>query len=181
MRTGLLALAVLAGCSTSPATTPWKGKVHVIPGVIEAEHYDEGPAGVAYHDTTPKNEGVPYRGETQVDIEGRPDASNLHGIGWTREGEWLVYTVDVLQAGTYAIEIPVASNKKGGTFRLEFDGVDRTGSIPIPDSGGWQKLVLIKKEGVKLQKGRQTMKLVCEKVGESRSIGDIDLLRFMIQ
>lgn len=181
MRIGAFALAALVGCSTSPATTPWKGKAHVIPGTIEAEHYDEGPPGVAYYDTTPKNEGVAYRGETQVDIEGRPDASNLHGIGWTREGEWLLYTVDVLQSGTYTIEIPVASNKKGGTFRLEFDGVDKTGSIPIPDTGGWQKLVLIRKEGVKLEKGRQVMKLVCEKVGESRSIGDIDLLRFVVQ
>src|SRR5688572_204160 len=190
------ALLLLAGGSTLPtagcaapsssggwpgASTPWKGKAHAIPGTIEAEHYDDGPAGVAYQDTTPKNEGVAYRGETQVDIEGRPDASNLHGIGWTREGEWLVYTVDVLQAGTYTIEAPVASNKKGGTFHLEFNGVDKTGPVQIPDSGGWTKLVLIRHPGVKLEKGPQVMKLVCDKVGESRSIGDIDLLRFTLQ
>jgi hypothetical protein len=185
MRIGLIALAVLAGCSTAPgwpgASTPWKGKAHAIPGTIEAEHYDDGPPGVAYHDTTPKNEGVAYRGETQVDIEGRPDASNLHGIGWTRAGEWLVYTVDVLQAGVYTIEIPVASNKKGGTFHLEFGGGDRTGPIQIPDSGGWTKLVLIRKDGVKLEKGLQAMKLVCDTVGESRSIGDIDFLQFILR
>jgi hypothetical protein len=185
MRLALFAAAALAGCSTSPAwpgkSTPWKGQAHKIPGVVEAEHYDEGPAGVAYHDVSPKNEGVAYRGETQVDIEGRPDASNLHGIGWTRAGEWLVYTVDVLQSGTYAIEFPVASKKPGGTFHLEFDGVDKTGPIQVPDSGDWTKLVLIKKDGVKLEKGLQVMKLVCDKVGESRSIGDIDLLRFTLQ
>ena len=184
MRLAICALVLTAGCSSTPpwpgASTPWKGKAHAIPGTVEAEHYDEGPAGVAYHDVTPKNEGVAYRGETQVDIEGRPDASNLHGIGWTRAGEWLLYTVDVLQAGTYAIEFPVASNKKGGTFHLEFNGVDKTGPIQIPDSGGWTKLVTIRAEGVKLDKGLQVMKLVCDQVGESRSIGDIDLLRFAL-
>lgn len=185
MRLAICALILTSGCASTSAwpgaSTPWKGKAHVIPGTIEAEHYDEGPAGVAYHDVTPKNEGVPYRGETQVDIEGRPDASNLHGIGWTRAGEWLAYTVDVLQSGTYAIEFPVASRKPGGTFHLEFNGVDRTGPIRIPDSGDWTKLVLLKKEGVKLEKGLQVMKLVCDQVGESRSIGDIDLLRFTLQ
>lgn len=181
--TTTFALAALAGCASAPAwpgpSTPWKGRAHAIPGVIEAEHYDEGAAGVAYHDVTPKNEGVAYRGETQVDIEGRPDASNLHGIGWTRAGEWLLYTVDVRAAGTYAIEFPVASKKPGGTFHLEFNGVDKTGPIRIPDSGDWTKLVLIKKEGVKLEKGLQVLKLVCDQVGESRSIGDIDLFRFI--
>ncbi|HEX7896960.1 MAG TPA: carbohydrate-binding protein [Planctomycetota bacterium] len=186
MRIASLLLAALAGCSAAPgkwpgASTPWKGQAHAIPGTIEAEHYDEGPPGTAYHDVSPKNEGVAYRGETHVDIEGRPDASNLHGIGWTRAGEWLVYTVDVRQAGTYTIEIPVASNKKGGTFHLEFGGVDRSGPIQVPDSGGWTKLVLVKHPGVKLEKGLQVMKLVCDQVGESRSIGDIDVLRFVLQ
>ena len=181
MRIAWIAL-LLTGCSTAPAwpgkSTPWKGVAHAIPGTVEAEHYDEGPAEVAYHDTTPKNEGVAYRGETQVDIEGRPDASNLHGIGWTRAGEWLLYTVDVREAGTYSLQAPVASNKTGGLFHLEFNGVDRTGKLRVPDSGGWTKLVMLTKEGVKLEKGLQVMKLVCDEVGESRSIGDIDLLRF---
>ncbi len=183
MSRSLALLALLSGCASPESwpgpTRPFGGKPHAIPGLIEAEHYDEGPAGGAYHDVTAKNEGVAYRGETQVDIEGRPDASNLHGIGWTRKGEWLVYTVDVKETGTYAIEFPVASNKRGGTFHLEFGGVDKTGPIQVPDSGGWQKLVLIKKEGVKLEAGRQVMKLVMDEVGESRSIGDIDCLKFI--
>ena len=90
-----------------------------------------------------------------------------------------MFPVDVKEAGTYTIEFPVASNKKGGTFHLEFGGLDRTNAIQVPDSGGWTKLVLIRKEGVKLEKGLQIMKLVCDTVGESRSIGDIDLLRFV--
>jgi hypothetical protein len=68
---------------------PFQGKVHKIPGKVEAEHYDEGPPGVAYQDTDEANQGADYREATQVDIEKRSDASNGHGIGWTRKGEWL--------------------------------------------------------------------------------------------
>ena len=181
----LLAVLLLAsGCAAAAPswpgpTRPFGGRAHALPGTVEAEHYDEGPAEVAYHDVDAKNHGAPLRGETQVDIEARPDASNKHGIGWTKAGEWLAYTVDVKEGGRYAIEIPVASNKPGGTFRLEFDGVDRTGPIAIPDTGGWQTLKLIRKSGVVLEPGLQVMKMVMIAEGPSKSIGDIDLLRFV--
>ena len=65
---------------------PFGGKPHKIPGLVEAEHYDEGAPGVAYHDNDANNQGAPYRKNTQVDIEKRDDASNGHGIGWTGAG-----------------------------------------------------------------------------------------------
>ena len=36
---------------------PYKGKCHQIPGKIEAEHYDEGAPGMAYHDVDKKTLG----------------------------------------------------------------------------------------------------------------------------
>lgn len=160
-------------------TKPWNGEPHSIPGTIEAEHWDTGPAGVAYSDTDPENRGEDYREKTEVDIEKRSDASNGHGVGWTREGEWLVYTVEVKESGTYKIEIPVASKKEGGLIHLEFDGKDVTGSMRIPDTGGWQTLQLITKEGVVLEKGIFQMKLAMPEKGESGGIGDIDCFRFV--
>ena len=177
------AVCTFAGVSAkeekTEAPAPYKGVIPVIPGVVEAEHYDEGAPGVSYHDVDEENQGVDYRGKTQVDIEGRPDASNGHGIGWVREGEWVVYTVEVKEAGTYALEIPVASKKAGGVFHIEFGGKDVTGPITIPDTGGWDKLQTIKKDGVALEAGVQAMKLVMDKDGESGGIGDIDLVRFV--
>lgn len=175
-----LAAVVLAGCAGSPdgpATRPFAGQPHAIPGVVEAEHFDEGPEGVAFQDADQKKDGDPYRAGN-VDIEKRSDASNGFGLGWTREGEWLVYTVEVAEAGAYTIDIPVASKKTGGIFHLEFDGEDKTGPIQVPDTGGWQNLKTITRTGIKLKKGRQVMKLVMDKDGESRGIGDIDLFRF---
>lgn len=183
----VLLVSVFGGCATRPPgdtfpgpSTPYGGAPHAIPGLIEAEHYDEGGPGVAYHDVDEVNHGAPYRGATQVDIEKRPDASNGYGIGWVRAGEWLAYTVSIKKTGVYAVEFPVASQKKGGTFHLEIDGRDLTGPIEIPDTGAWTKLELIRKQNVRLEAGVYVMKMVMDLDGESGGIGDIDYMRFTL-
>lgn len=160
------------------ASTPWKGKAHVIPGKVEAEHYDEGPPGVAYHDVEEKNLGAPYRKATQVDIEKRDDASNGYGIGWTRAGEWLMYTVRVEQEGEYSVRMPVASNRQGGLFHFEIDGKPVSARIRVPDTMGWDQLKMIEHTGLRLKKGVQTLRVVMDEQGPSGSIGDIDYFEF---
>ena len=180
----LLSLAACAASSDGPGPSrPYKGKVHAIPGTIEAEDFDEGGEGVAYHDVEPENrekKQPPYR-DSGVDLEWREDASQKFNLGWTRPGEWLVYTVEVKETGTYTIEMMVACDKRGGQFRLEFNGVDKTGPVEVPDTGGWTKLKPFSKTGVKLDAGRYAMKLVLDKPGVKGSIGDIDYFRFVKQ
>lgn len=173
---GVFPLTTNAEAPDIPA--PYSGVPHAIPGLIEAEHYDLGKPGVAYHDVDEDNQGADYREETQVDIEARPDASNKHGIGWTRKGEWLIYTVVVTEAGNYTIEFPVASHKKGGIFHLEMNGEDVTGPITVPDTGGWDKLVIIEAKDVELKAGAYHLKMVMDRQGLSGSIGDIDYMHF---
>ena len=171
-------ISILFGGFAQADSKPYKGKFHQIPGKIEAEHYDEGAPGMAYHDVDEKNHGADYREVTQVDIEKRSDASNDHGIGWTRKGEWLNYTVDVNESGTYTIEMPVASEKVGGLFVLEIKGKAICAPIHIPDTGGWDKLKLIECENVNLTKGRHVIRVVMLAEGQSGSIGDIDYFKF---
>ena len=188
-----LALATalaLPGCTTSTSTNsslsptrPHMGKVHVIPGTIELEDFDEGGEGIAYHDLDPENQEKkePAYRKTGVDLEWREAASGKFNVGWTRPGEWLIYTVDVKQAGTYRIDMLGACQGAGGTFRLEFNGIDRTGPITVPDTGGWQHLKPFSHGGVKLAAGRQVMKVVMATGGVSGSIGDIDYFKFVKQ
>jgi hypothetical protein len=184
MALALVGCSTSGGTDTSPSPTrPYMGKLHVIPGTIELEDFDEGGEGVAYHDLDPENQEKkepPYR-KTGVDLEWREAASGKFNVGWTRPGEWLTYTVDVKAAGTYRIDMHVACKGAGGTFRLEFNGVDRTGPISVPDTGGWQYLRPFSHGGVKLIAGRQVMKIVMATGGESGSIGDIDYLKFVKQ
>ena len=158
---------------------PFGGKPQTIPGKVEMEHYDEGAPGTAYKDNDPKNQGADYRKKTQVDIEKRDDASNGHGIGWTKAGEWINYTVDVKESGTYDIKIPVAAQKQGGLFHLEI-GASGTGPIRIPDTGGWTQLKTITHKGIKLKKGVHVLKFVMDQNGESGYVGDIDCMIFSL-
>ena len=187
LRSGLLltAMFVLGDCflggplfGGEPDTKPFKGVRQNIPGKIEAEHFDTGPAGVAYHDADEENQGADYREKTQVDIEKRDDASGGHGIGWTKAGEWLMYSVTVKESGSYSLSIPVACNKQGGKFHLEVKGKNISGAIEIPDTGGWDQLQTIKQSGVHLEQGDQRIKLVMDTAGVSKSTGDIDCLIF---
>lgn len=175
----ILSVFVTMLVSADEKTVPFSGKPSVIPGLIEAEHWDKGPAGVAYEDADEQNRGEDYREPTQVDIEKRSDASNGHGVGWIRPGEWLVYSVEVAEDGTYTIEIPVASKGLGGTFHIEMDGKDVSGPITIPDTGSWQTLVVLKHEGVKLTKGVYQMKVDMTEGGPGGGIGDIDYFKFL--
>lgn len=123
-----------------------------------------------------------YREQTQVDIEKRDDdASNGHGVGWTKKGEWLIYSVTIKQSGKYTLSIPVASSKSGGKFHLELDGKDVTGPLSVPDTGGWDKLQVIEKSDIELPEGNHRIKILMDEEGESTSIGDIDCLIFALQ
>ncbi len=173
--------AAAAAESPPSGTTPFGGTRAVIPGTIETEHFDLGGEGRAYHDRTERNEGAAYREPTGVDIEKRADASNGHGVGWTRAGEWLVYSVEVTKPGTYRLEIPVASKGPGGVFHVEFDGVDVTGPLRVPDTGGWDRLQVIGKSGVTLAAGPARMRVVMDADGAVPSVADIDCLRFSLE
>lgn len=128
-------LALLATASISYASTPYPGTSNAIPGTIEAEDYDLGGEGDAYHDTSIGNNGSSYRTDN-VDIEVCTEGG--FNIGWTVTGEWLKYTVNVATAGNYTITSRVASEATTGKFHIEVDGNDVTGPIVVGSTGGWQ-------------------------------------------
>ncbi|MGF1779233.1 polysaccharide lyase family 8 super-sandwich domain-containing protein [Vibrio nomapromontoriensis] len=75
--------------------------------VIEFEDYDTGGQPLSYFDSTPGNSGGKYRTD-DVDIRG--NGSGGYSIGWTKDGEYLNYTVNIEQAGQYRLDALVAGN-----------------------------------------------------------------------
>ncbi len=171
-------VATVATSAEEKMSQPFRGKVHVIPGKIETEHYDEGKPGVAYYDDDEKNHGVDYRGVTQVDIEKRDDASNGHGIGWTKAGEWVAYSVDVKESGDYDVKFVLSAPSEGGKIHLDFNGKDATGPIAVPNTGSFQKLGSVVKKNVPLEAGKYVMKMVMDANGKSGWVSDIDSIEF---
>ena len=132
-----------------------------VPGTVEAEDYDLGGEGVAYHDANTGNNGGAYRPSEGVDLERTTDEGSGVNVGWTAPGEWSEYTTDVAP-GTYDVEVRVASAIDGGTLHLEFDGVDKTGPITFGGTGGWQAWTTVRVHDVTPGAGVQTMRLAID-------------------
>jgi hypothetical protein len=145
-----------------------------LPGMVQAEDFDDGGEGVGYHDLTTGNTGGAYRA-TDVDIEPTTDTGGGYNIGWMRAGEWLEYTVTVAAAGTYAVSVRVAVKSDGGTFHVEFGGVDKTGPLKVPNTGGWQTWTTVRKT-VTLAAGTQVMRLVLDANGSTGVFGNVNYL-----
>lgn len=150
---------------------PFKGP-HVLsaeaPYELLAANFDTGGEGNAFHDDATIR-GNTYRrdngdaGSAQVDIEGAGTS-----IGYTNEGEWLIYTLEVKDEGSYKIEVNLSANTTTGAFHLEIDDQDVTGKIIVPNNNSWNswryisdpKLVLNN-----LSEGRYRMKFYFEGSG----------------
>jgi len=116
----------------------WDKTVQQIPGKIQCEFYDLGGEGVAYHDFDSVNQGSgklnlangtflnEFRKKEGVDISYtksqecdnspfnlvEPEMGQLY-VGWTKPGEWINYTVNVIKSGNYNIGIMYAANGNG--------------------------------------------------------------------
>ncbi len=139
----------------STGQSPYNGVIG-IPGTIEAEDFDNGGEGEAYHDNDSGNNGGQYRSNEGVDIENCSEGG--YNIGWTDAGEWLEYTVNVASSGNYDFDFRVAG-AVGGTFRVEFNGVNKTGDVSVPNTGGWQNWQSVNVNNVSLDAGEQVMRI----------------------
>jgi subtilisin family serine protease len=160
-----------------PASTPFGGTAAPIPGLIEAENFDDGGEAIAYHDLSPGNAGGLYR-QTDVDIVTASDAGGGYALGYVAGGEWLKYSVSVAATGTYTVEARVASSGSGGTFHIEVDGVDVTGSLTVPSTGGWQNWQTISTGGISLTAGPHVLRVVIDTNGVSGWWGNLNYLRW---
>jgi glucosylceramidase len=158
-------------------STPYHGKPASIPGRIEAEDYDLGGEGVAYHDTDSENKGGKYRLAEGVDIEACSGGCTTYDVGWTQAGEWLKYTAAVTSTDQYTLTARVASAGQGGAFHLESDGVDVSGPMEVPDTGGWQNWQDVVRV-VSLSSGTHVLRLVMDTAGSTGPVGDFDYLQF---
>ncbi|MCR6637551.1 MAG: carbohydrate-binding protein [Sporocytophaga sp.] len=140
---------------------PFNGSAHLIPGRIEAEEYDLGGEGLAYHEAnTNGNEGGATFRNDEVDIETTGDVDGTYNISYILQGEWLAYTVEVAGTGSYDLDLRVAADGDGKTFHIEMDGNNVTGPISVPNTGGWQTWQTITVKDVPLTAGKNIMKIV---------------------
>jgi hypothetical protein len=106
----------------------------------------------------------------RVEAEDYTAASGAYGAYYSPEGDhdslymqnngyWTEYdNIDVPQTGMYTVEFRVSS-EEANYFHLEVDGVNATGTIKTPNSGGYLKFRTVERQ-VYLTAGRHTLKVV---------------------
>jgi hypothetical protein len=144
---------------SAPPQGPFGGTAWAIPGVIEAENYDVGGEGFAYHDLTVGNSGGQYRTEDDVDVEACTDTGGGFNVGWADTGEWLEYTVNVAATGSYNIVVRAASATTGSTFSIQVDGVTVAGPLSVPNTGSWQTWTNVTASGINLTAGQRVVRV----------------------
>ncbi len=154
--------SVSGSASVTVTSTPvgW-----AIPGRIEAENFNGGGEGVGYHDTTTGNTGGAFRMSEDVDIQATGDPQGgLYNVGWIAAGEWLAYDVHT-SGGTFDFAVRVASPNGNGRLHIEIDGVDVTGNLVVPNTGGWQNYVTVTAENITVSSGNHVMRVVFDAAG----------------
>lgn len=165
---------------------------------IKAIDYNYGRNGYAYYDVdtsnhqlstgtyTDWNRGWAYRNDG-VDIEKCLDVypnQTDYSVGWIENSEWMEYTIAADSLAAYTLDIRSASGDDGSKLRIEIDGVDASGLIQLPSTGGWQTWQTKTVEGIILPEGTHNMKLFFEEGGSNLSFvrfynaSDSDLLTF---
>ena len=143
----------------------YKGNPISLPGTLQAENFDEGAEGIAYHDSDNTDEGkTSYRSDNGgVDIV---TGNGGHAIGYTSSGEWLEYTVDVKEAGNYSYDATVSSGSTSSSFSLSLNtdaGLKSlTGSIPVPcvKENNWDNYRTVHgRLSIPLEEGKQVIRI----------------------
>jgi len=99
--------------STDPDPIPVS---HVIPGLIQAEEYDE---------------------QDGIRTQGTLDDGGGENIGWIQDGDYTAYRVNAEESGTYTITFRVASATQGGNIML-YSGEKELTTAVVGNTGGWQ-------------------------------------------
>ena len=129
-----------------------------LPGVIQAEDFDKGCANVVFADSTAGNAGGTNYRSTDVDIGPTTDNGAAgYYVGWTTQGEWLEYTVDIPQTGNYVFTYRVATPYSGTSITMTVGSSSTTTNVA--STGGWDLWGNTVSAQVVLPAGKQIIRL----------------------
>jgi hypothetical protein len=141
-----------------------------LPGLIEAEDYNNGGQNVAYYDKSEGNSGGQYRND---DVDIRKTAAADYAVTSIETDEWLTYDVNILEEGSYGLDFLVSSVKDGSKIKLLLDDkLDLTGEIDLPKTGSMDSWKTVSLEDITLPAGQHTLKIVAVE-------GGFELSKFM--
>lgn len=143
---------------------------------IQAEDFDRGGEGVAYHDATAGNSGNSGR-DTDVDLFANPGGG--FRVDGADAGEFLNYSIFAEANGFFDIDVAAGAAASGGTFHIELDGapVGTLQSLPVPVTGSNSTFAAVTASHVFVSQGPHILRLAIDSRGASQtSAGGFDSL-----
>ena len=144
---------------------PFHGRPLPIPCTIEAEHFDWGGKGYAFHNAVPTAWPICRVDDSDLNLQRCGDSGGGFNLARLATGDWYEYTVAVATTAAYSMEVRVACEKGGGKLRLELDGEDRSGVILIPNTGGSQNWQTVVVGNISLTEGEHVLRIVVKTGG----------------
>ncbi|WP_062545236.1 carbohydrate-binding protein [Rufibacter tibetensis] len=111
------------------------------PGLIQAEAYD---------------------GMFGMQKETTGDTGGGQNLGYVDDNDWVDYRVNAASAGTYTLNLRVASTSTTGIIEVRNSAAAVLGSVSVPNTGGWQTYTTLKTT-VTLPAGEQTLRIYARK------------------
>ncbi len=172
---GITASASITVTSLTGGTTGTygnNGQPWTIPAAglrLEAENYDEGGEGIAYHDrdlrkgTSTVRSGGTANEVDLMAIAAGADAPGLK-VGSTLAGEWLRYTLTVPATGRYKLRLRVANSTASAASNavaLRWKGRLVAGPLTVPSTGAADTFVNLEVPEVVLSAGTGLLEVDC--------------------
>ncbi|MEP6926625.1 MAG: cellulase family glycosylhydrolase [Ginsengibacter sp.] len=154
-------------------------KTHLInrkDSVVEAVDYDLGRNGIAYSDKdtgnyyissgsrSVGNDGHTYRNDG-VDIYKDSAQYESYYVGSINESEWLQYTIDVTENGSYNIKVCVASIETAAMLSVSIDGKNIFTKKDVSSTGDFKNWQTQSLGNITLEKGRHVVRVYFNKGG----------------
>ncbi len=136
------------------SSEPFNGRIP-IPGKIEAENYDLGGQNIAYYDKNPEDAPAKIYRDDNAGID---TANGAYFYGWTQQGEWILFSVDVQSEGSFDFTASVASGTDGGAFSLELDGTE-IASVEVPNTGSFDAFTSVTGKTSAISQGEHLLRL----------------------
>jgi lysophospholipase L1-like esterase len=93
-----------------------------------------------------------------VMTENCSDAGGTMDVGWIDQNDWMEYTVSVPTAGSYTINLRLATPNTGAQFQIKNSTGTILTAVSVPITGAWQQWQTITKT-INLSAGTQTIRL----------------------
>jgi endoglucanase len=155
---------------------PYKPHVISKSEVVYAVDYDLGRNGFAYFDKdtadyhtatgkyTSGNRGRIYRNDG-VDIARDSTQNEGYYVDHIENGEWLQYTIQVAKSSSFNVQINAAAEQAGGKVSILVNGKLLVENVSVPTTGNLTQFKTFNVGNIKLQKGKQVVRLISNSGG----------------